>query len=79
MENDNKEMPVYVKLDQYKDIVDIIGLLKNKISEAKSTIGKINQLKNEEDAEMEVWKAELEEVQKKVEFIDKAMFTPTSY
>lgn len=76
MDYDRREMPIYVKLDEYKDILDIINLLKNKIEEAKSILGKINELKNEEDSELELWKNKLEEVERKVGYIDKTLFEP---
>ena len=28
-------MPVYVKIDEYKEVIDIMNLIKNKINEAK--------------------------------------------
>lgn len=73
---DKAEMPIYVKLDEYKDILDIMGLMKTRINEAKKIMGKINEIKNEEDSELELWKSELDEVDRKVEFIDKTLFEP---
>jgi len=71
-------MPVFVRIDDYKDILDVINMIKNKISEAKETLGKINELKNEEDAELELWQTGVEEVERKVEFIDKTLFEPSA-
>lgn len=74
-----KEMPIFVKVDEYKDILEIIDLIKSKISEAKMVMGKINDIRNEEDTEFDVWKNELSEVERKVNFIDKALFEPENY
>jgi len=71
-----KDMPIFVKIDEYKDILDVIELIKKKLEEAKSTLGRINELKNEEDSELELWRSELEEVERKIEFIDKSLFEP---
>ena len=49
-----------------------------KLEEAKETLGKLNELKNEEDAELELWHAGIDEVERKVEFIDKALFEPSA-
>ena len=62
-------MPVFVKIEQYKDVLDVVNMIKNKIEDAKKTLGKVNELKNEEDAELEMWHASLEEVERKIEFI----------
>lgn len=74
-----KEMPIFVRVDEYRDILEIIDLIKSKISEAKAVIGKINDIRNEEDSEFDVWKNELAEVERKVNFIDKSLFEPENY
>ena len=68
--------PVFVRIEEYKDVVDVMNLIKNKIKDAKNVLGKINELKNEEDAELELWKSSLDEVERKVGFVDKALFEP---
>ena len=73
-----EEMPVFVKIDEYKDVLDVMNMIKNKIEEAKEILGKINELKNEEDAELELWHAGLDEVERKVAFVDKALFEPSA-
>ncbi len=72
-----EEMPVFVRIDEYKDVLDIMNMIKNKIDEAKETLGKINELKNEEDAELEMWHTGLEEIERKVSFVDKVLFEPS--
>ncbi len=69
-------MPIFVKIEEYKDVLDVINMVKAKIDEAKRTLGKINELKNEEDAELELWHSTLEEMERKVDFVDKALFEP---
>ena len=67
---------IFVKIDEYKEILDVLNMLKSKLSEARDTLNKINELKNDEDAELDTWHTELEEVERKVQFIDKALFEP---
>ena len=76
MEEEN--MPVYVKINDYKEVLEIIGIIKNKITQAKEILGKLNQLRNEEDAEIELWHSGLDEVERKVEFVDRALFKPAN-
>jgi len=71
-------MPVFVKIDDYKDVLDIVELLKSKIREAKEIQEKINSLKNEEDVELEIWRNNLEEVERKVHYIDTTLFEPNN-
>ncbi|MEE9525278.1 MAG: hypothetical protein V3V78_01580 [Candidatus Woesearchaeota archaeon] len=73
-----EEMPVYVRIEEYKDVLDVMNMIRNKIEDAKETLAKINELKNEEDAELELWHTGLEEVERKVVFVDKTLFEPTT-
>ena len=70
------EMPIFVKIEEYKDVLDVINMVKAKLEEAKRTLGRINELKNEEDAELELWHATLDEMERKVDFVDKTLFEP---
>lgn len=72
------EAPVFVKIEDYKDILDILGLLKDKLQEAKRTLADINELKNDEDSELEMWESTLDDVEKKLEDIDRTLFEPES-
>jgi predicted S18 family serine protease len=73
-----REMPVFVKIDDYKEVLDIIELMKNKIEQAKSLIARINELKNDEDSELEAWKTNIAEIEQKVENVDNSLLEPES-
>ncbi len=75
---EKEHMPVFVKIEEYKDVVDIMNMIKSKLEEAKTILAKINELKNEEDAELELWHSGVEEVERKVDFVDRALFEPSS-
>jgi hypothetical protein len=44
------KMPVFVKIDEYRDVLDLIEIVRRKIEDAKATLLKIHDLKNEEDS-----------------------------
>ena len=69
-------MPVFVKIDEYKDILDIVNLIKNKLDNAKAIIGRVTELKSQEDAQIESWHNSLEEAEQKLEMIDRTLFKP---
>lgn len=73
---DERNAPVFVKVEDYKDVMDIITVLKDKIAETENTISQINKLKNEEDSEIELWEKNLSDIKTKLEFIDGLMFEP---
>ncbi|MBU1111637.1 MAG: hypothetical protein ABIG93_00160 [archaeon] len=74
-----ERMPVFVKVDEYEDVLDLIESVKHKIADAKDTLLKINDLKNDEDQLLEQWQNSLAEVEKKIEFIDQSMNEPETY
>ena len=69
-------MPVFIKIDEYKDILEVMSLIKGKLDQAKKTLGRINELKNNEDAQIEAWKENVEDVERKIEMIDNVLFEP---
>jgi hypothetical protein len=74
-----KGAPIFVKIDEYKEILDVITLIKGKISEAKGILGEINEVKNTEDKELESWVNELEEVERKISYIDRTLLDPEAF
>lgn len=73
-----EEAPVFIKIENYKDVLDVLDLIKDRLGEAKRTLADINELKNDEDAELELWNSTLYEIEKKIEDIDRTLFEPES-
>ena len=67
---------VFVKINEYKEIMDVLELIKGKIREAKETINDLNDLKNKEDAEIQRWAQTFLEIEKKVGDVDALMIHP---
>ena len=72
------EAPVFVKIEEYKDILDILELIKDRLNEAKRTLADINEMKNDEDSELEMWESTLIEIEKNLDSIDRTLFEPES-
>lgn len=70
------EAPLFVKIDEYKEALDTISLIKSKLKEAKLILDKINEIKAKEDSEIEAWNNAIKEVEKKIEEIDSNLFEP---
>ncbi len=67
-------VPVFVKIDEFKDLLDVMSLIKDKVEESRATLGRLNEIKNEEDAELDQWKNELDEIERKLHYIDRSLF-----
>lgn len=74
-----ERMPVFVKIDEYNDVLELVKVIRKKLDEAKETLLKIHDLKNEEDHQLEQWQNTLTEVEKKVDFIDHSLSEPEQF
>ncbi len=72
------EAQVFVKIENYKDVLLTVGLIKDKLNDAKETLGKIKDLKQQEDEELGKWDSKLSEIENKIEGMDKILFEPSS-
>ena len=72
-------MPVFVKIEEYEDVIDLLMSLKGKIEAAKNTLGKINQLKQEEDAQLQSWKTALIEIEGRIASMDQFLHQPEQF
>ena len=71
-----RSTPIYVKIDEYQKVLDTVGIIKNKIQEAKMTLNRIEKLRYEENTEIDMWNSEIREVEGKLKHIDHLMFKP---
>lgn len=72
-------MPVFVKIDEYETVLTLMKTIRNKLDEAKDTLMKIHDLKNEEDHQLGLWQNTLVEVEKKLDFIDHSLNEPEQF
>ncbi len=73
---EKKGAPIFVKLEEYKDVLDILAMVKTKTNDAKVLLHKINALKKEEENSLQQWQSELEEIERTVDTLDKMLFQP---
>lgn len=66
--------PVFVKIDEYREILDTINVIKTKMNEAKHVLKRISDLKSEEDNEVDLWMSNIADVERKMTLVDKTLF-----
>ena len=71
-----ERMPVFVKVEEYNEVLNLVRMVRKKLDEAKETLGKINELKNEEDHQVESWQNSLLEIEKKIDFMEHNLNEP---
>lgn len=72
----DSKAPVFVKIDDYKDIVDLLALIKDRLKQAKYLLDKVKEIKDQEDAEITAWFKELDDVDQRINDVDRALFEP---
>ncbi|MBN2142847.1 hypothetical protein JW711_05965 [Candidatus Woesearchaeota archaeon] len=65
----NESNPVFVKIDKYKEILEIIGVIEKKMDGARDLLADIEELKQREDEELASWHGSLEEINHKLDVI----------
>lgn len=70
----DKNLPVFVKINDYKDVLDVVDVMKRKLKETAQTLDNIKQLKAEEDKELQEWEKNVTEISRRLAFIDSAFF-----
>lgn len=67
------EKPLFVKIEDYNDVKEIIKLVRTKMGEAKKNLAELYKLKSMEEEELKRWQIELMEVEKKTAAIEQAL------
>jgi len=68
--------PIFVKVEKYNEARDVVALIKKKIELARKVLGKIDELREQEDAEIDAWKSDIEDVEKKISAIQHSLTAP---
>ena len=76
MREERSGAPVFVKVDDYKEILDVLDMIKGKLEEIRGTLHDVHELRNQEDSEVTMWNNTIDDIEKKIENIDKMIFEP---
>ena len=65
--------PVYVKVEKYKEVESTISQIKAKIEEAKGILNKRQEIKADEEHELQSWHDEVKQVEEKITAVENSM------
>jgi hypothetical protein len=68
------DKPLFVKADDYKSILGALTVIRSKIGDSEKILADLNELKNVKDKSFEKWRTELEDIQRKLLYIDKTLY-----
>lgn len=66
--------PVFIKSNDFQDVLAKIGQIKENVKQTEDIFNKLNDIKNEKDNIFGQWKESLEDVQRKLLYIEKALY-----
>ncbi|MEK6822283.1 MAG: hypothetical protein AABY13_00515 [Nanoarchaeota archaeon] len=67
--------PLFVSVQDYQEVLGSIGYVRNKLGEADELVKKLNSLKVSEEKEFEAWRAQLEDLQRKLAYVEDVIFS----
>lgn len=65
-----KIKPTFVAVEDYKRIINDTNTIRSKLMEAENFVRRLSDLKNEEERAFEKWRTQLEDVEKKLNYVD---------
>jgi hypothetical protein len=61
--------PMFVKIEEYKDVKEITTLMRSKVADAQKIMDNISKLKQQEEQELSKCTAQLENMQQRLDYI----------
>lgn len=69
-----ENVPIYVKVDKYKELTEVLRTINSKLQQVDKTIAKINELKAQEDSQIQAWNDNLTDIRSRLEKINGAFY-----
>lgn len=66
--------PVFVKIEEFQELVDIATLTKDRLRKARQLLAHIKELKAQEDSALADWSSKLDTVEDRLSSVDKKLF-----
>ncbi|MEM0231103.1 MAG: hypothetical protein QXW00_03060 [Candidatus Woesearchaeota archaeon] len=72
----DKKLPVFIKIEEYKDLLDAFELIKRKLKDAKAILAELEDIKAREASELENWQAILSDIENRINELDDILLEP---
>jgi hypothetical protein len=69
-----ENVPIYVKVDKYKELIDVLHAINDRLANVNKTVEKINALKQQEDQQLQSWADNLTDIRNRLERINNAFY-----
>ncbi|MEK6856402.1 MAG: hypothetical protein AABX49_00145 [Nanoarchaeota archaeon] len=69
-----EEKAIFVKVEKYKEAIDTLEIIKEKLKTAQAVLNELRELKNKEEAELEEWQNTINDIKSKLTLVDNNLF-----
>ncbi|MBI2507394.1 hypothetical protein HYV89_00385 [Candidatus Woesearchaeota archaeon] len=69
-----EEKAIFVKIDKYKEAIDTLEIIKEKLKTAQAVLNELKELKRKEEAELEEWQGSINDIKEKLTLVDNNLF-----
>ena len=69
-----EEKAIFVKIDKYKEAIDTLEIIKEKLKTAQAVLNELRELKRKEEAELEEWQNSINDIKEKLTLVDNNLF-----
>lgn len=73
-ENYSRGQSLFVKVDRYNDLLELITSIKKKLSNADSILKELDDIRLEEEKELKTWQSDLSSIKEGLVAIDEKLF-----
>ena len=72
--HEDMERPLFVRIEKYRDVMETLNELKERLKDAGDVLKELQRIKEEEENELASWHSDLETIKEKLMAIDKTLF-----
>lgn len=69
-----EEKAIFVKVEKYKEAIDTLEIIKEKLKTAQSVLNELRELKSKEEAELEELQSTINDIKEKLTLVDNNLF-----
>ena len=69
-----RDGPIFVSVQDYQAILNGVTAMKSKLSASEESFRKLHEIKTAQEKQLEGWRTSLEDVQKKLTYVDEVLF-----
>ena len=69
-----EEKAIFVKVEKYKEAIDTLQIIKEKLKTAQAVLNELRELKRKEEAELEEWQGTINNIKEKLTLVDNNLF-----